>query len=160
MIFSDYSKIEAGRLELQQEPMKMMGIAADVESTFRGKPNKKGSDSNWPLILRFQPWWRRWHPIKTGSEQSSRQRNQVHWAWPCHAFTSLRRNHRTWAKSYRVRFEVKDSGIGIAEDKNNNRCLISSNKPTAALLYLWRYRAWFNDMRQNRYLTGQQAWAH
>lgn len=52
----DYSKIEAGRLELQQEPMKMMGIAADVESTFRVKAEQKGSDSNWPLILRFQPW--------------------------------------------------------------------------------------------------------
>ncbi|HAH02847.1 MAG TPA: hybrid sensor histidine kinase/response regulator, partial [Vibrio sp.] len=42
----DYSKIEAGRLELQQEPMKMMGIAADVESTFRVKAEQKG--------LRFQ----------------------------------------------------------------------------------------------------------
>ena len=38
----DYSKIEAGHLELQQEPMKMMGIAADVESTFRVKAEQKG----------------------------------------------------------------------------------------------------------------------
>ncbi len=42
----DYSKIEAGRFRTATEPMKMMGIAADVESTFRVKAEQRG--------LRFQ----------------------------------------------------------------------------------------------------------
>ncbi|MCG9690416.1 response regulator [Vibrio sp. Isolate22] len=116
----DYSKIEAGRLELQQEPMKMMGIAADVESTFRVKAEQKG--------LRFQlaidP------KIPTMVIGDGTQLRQVLNNLVGNAIKFTERGHVTLSlrlekviepeQKLRVRFEVADSGIGIAEDKQKS----------------------------------------
>ncbi|WP_439147053.1 response regulator [Vibrio sp.] len=116
----DYSKIEAGRLELQQEPMKMMGIAADVESTFRVKAEQKG--------LRFQlaidP------KIPTMVIGDGTQLRQVLNNLVGNAIKFTERGHVTLSlrleqviepeQQLRVRFEVADSGIGIAEDKQKS----------------------------------------
>ncbi|MGI9886422.1 response regulator [Vibrio chagasii] len=116
----DYSKIEAGRLELQQEPMKMMGIAADVESTFRVKAEQKG--------LRFQlaidP------KIPTMVIGDGTQLRQVLNNLVGNAIKFTERGHVTLSlrlekviepeQKLRVRFEVADSGIGIAKDKQKS----------------------------------------
>ncbi|MCG9544521.1 response regulator [Vibrio sp. Isolate33] len=116
----DYSKIEAGRLELQQEPMKMMGIAADVESTFRVKAEQKG--------LRFQlaidP------KIPTMVIGDGTQLRQVLNNLVGNAIKFTEHGHVTLSlhleqviepeQKLRVRFEVTDSGIGIAEDKQQS----------------------------------------
>ncbi|CAH7195334.1 response regulator [Vibrio chagasii] len=116
----DYSKIEAGRLELQQEPMKMMGIAADVESTFRVKAEQKG--------LRFQleidP------KIPTMVIGDGTQLRQVLNNLVGNAIKFTERGHVTLSlrlekviepeQKLRVRFEVADSGIGIAENKQKS----------------------------------------
>ncbi|MEC7940212.1 MAG: response regulator [Pseudomonadota bacterium] len=116
----DYSKIEAGRLELQQEPMKMMGIAADVESTFRVKAEQKG--------LRFQlaidP------KVPTMVIGDGTQLRQVLNNLVGNAIKFTKRGHVTLSlrleqviepeQKLRVRFEVADSGIGIAEDKKKS----------------------------------------
>ncbi|MCF7506846.1 response regulator [Vibrio sp. L3-7] len=116
----DYSKIEAGRLELQQEPMKMMGIAADVESTFRVKAEQKG--------LRFQlaidP------KIPTMVIGDGTQLRQVLNNLAGNAIKFTEHGHVTLSlhldqviepeQKLRVRFEVADSGIGIAEDKQQS----------------------------------------
>ncbi|MEG3219509.1 response regulator [Vibrio gigantis] len=116
----DYSKIEAGRLELQQEPMKMMGIAADVESTFRVKAEQKG--------LRFQlaidP------KIPTMVIGDGTQLRQVLNNLVGNAIKFTERGHVTLSlrleevvepeQKFRVKFEVIDTGIGIAEDKQKS----------------------------------------
>ncbi|MDN2666318.1 response regulator [Vibrio sp. 14N.309.X.WAT.E.F5] len=116
----DYSKIEAGRLELQQEPMKMMGIAADVESTFRVKAEQKG--------LRFQLAIDPKIPTMViGDGTQLRQvlnnlvGNAIKFTEHGHVTLSLRLEEITEPEQkLRVRFEVKDSGIGIAEDKQQS----------------------------------------
>ncbi|WP_299689923.1 response regulator [uncultured Vibrio sp.] len=116
----DYSKIEAGRLELQQEPIKMMGIAADVESTFRVKAEQKG--------LRFQlaidP------KIPTMVIGDGTQLRQVLNNLVGNAIKFTEHGHVTFSihlqevvepeQKLRVKFEVSDSGIGIAEDKQQS----------------------------------------
>ncbi|MCG9553186.1 response regulator [Vibrio sp. Isolate31] len=116
----DYSKIEAGRLELQQEPMKMMGIAADVESTFRVKAEHKG--------LRFQLLIDPKIPTMViGDGTQLRQvlnnlvGNAIKFTERGHVTLSLRLEKVIEPEhKLRVRFEVADSGIGIAEDKQKS----------------------------------------
>ncbi|MFA0005204.1 response regulator [Vibrio splendidus] len=116
----DYSKIEAGRLELQQEPMKMMGIAADVESTFRVKAEQKG--------LRFQLAIDPKIPTMViGDGTQLRQvlnnlvGNAIKFTEHGHVTLSLRLEEVIEPKQkLRVKFEVTDSGIGIAEDKQKS----------------------------------------
>ncbi|PTP65021.1 hybrid sensor histidine kinase/response regulator [Vibrio splendidus] len=116
----DYSKIEAGRLELQQEPMKMMGIAADVESTFRVKAEQKG--------LRFQLAIDPKIPTMViGDGTQLRQvlnnlvGNAIKFTEHGHVTLSLRLEEVIEPEQkLRVKFEVTDSGIGIAEDKQKS----------------------------------------
>ncbi|MCX2758442.1 response regulator [Vibrio sp. Sgm 22] len=116
----DYSKIEAGRLELQQEPMKMMGIAADVESTFRVKAEQKG--------LRFQLAIDPKIPTMViGDATQLRQvlnnlvGNAIKFTEHGHVTLSLRLDDVIDPEQkLRVKFEVVDSGIGIAEDKQKS----------------------------------------
>ncbi|MEZ8691038.1 response regulator [Vibrio splendidus] len=116
----DYSKIEAGRLELQQEPMKMMGIAADVESTFRVKAEQKG--------LRFQLAIDPKIPTMViGDGTQLRQvlnnlvSNAIKFTEHGHVTLSLRLEEVIEPEQkLRVKFEVTDSGIGIAEDKQKS----------------------------------------
>ena len=116
----DYSKIEAGRLELQQEPMKMMGIAADVESTFRVKAEQKG--------LRFQLAIDPKIPTMViGDATQLRQvlnnlvGNAIKFTEHGHVTLSLRLDDVIEPEQkLRVKFEVVDSGIGIAEDKQKS----------------------------------------
>ncbi|KPM00101.1 response regulator [Vibrio splendidus] len=116
----DYSKIEAGRLELQQEPMKMMGIAADVESTFRVKAEQKG--------LRFQLAIDPKIPTMViGDGTQLRQvlnnlvGNAIKFTEHGHVTLSLRLEEIIEPEQkLRVKFEVTDSGIGIAEDKQQS----------------------------------------
>ncbi|KWT99606.1 two-component system sensor histidine kinase/response regulator [Vibrio toranzoniae] len=116
----DYSKIEAGHLELQQEPMKMMGIAADVESTFRVKAEQKG--------LRFQLAIDPKIPTMViGDGTQLRQvlnnlvGNAIKFTEYGHVTLSLRLEQVIEPEQkLRVRFEVIDSGIGIAEDKQKS----------------------------------------
>ncbi|UPR32312.1 response regulator [Vibrio crassostreae] len=116
----DYSKIEAGRLELQQEPMKMMGIAADVESTFRVKAEQKG--------LRFQLAIDPKIPTMViGDGTQLRQvlnnlvGNAIKFTEHGHVTLSLRLEEVVEPEQkLRVKFEVVDSGIGIAEDKQKS----------------------------------------
>ncbi|SBT12770.1 hybrid sensor histidine kinase/response regulator [Vibrio celticus] len=116
----DYSKIEAGRLELQQEPMKMMGIAADVESTFRVKAEQKG--------LRFQLAIDPKIPTMViGDGTQLRQvlnnlvGNAIKFTEHGHVTLSLRLEEVVEPEQkLRVKFEVIDSGIGIAEDKQKS----------------------------------------
>ncbi|MEZ8368155.1 response regulator [Vibrio splendidus] len=116
----DYSKIEAGRLELQQEPMKMMGIAADVESTFRVKAEQKG--------LRFQLAIDPKIPTMViGDGTQLRQvlnnlvGNAIKFTEHGHVTLSLRLEEVIEPEQkFRVKFEVTDSGIGIAEDKQKS----------------------------------------
>ncbi|MBT9243679.1 response regulator [Vibrio splendidus] len=116
----DYSKIEAGRLELQQEPMKMMGIAADVESTFRVKAEQKG--------LRFQLAIDPKIPTMViGDGTQLRQvlnnlvGNAIKFTEHGHVTLSLRLEEVIEPdQKLRVKFEVTDSGIGIAEDKQKS----------------------------------------
>ncbi|MFA0614875.1 response regulator [Vibrio splendidus] len=116
----DYSKIEAGRLELQQEPMKMMGIAADVESTFRVKAEQKG--------LRFQLAIDPKIPTMViGDGTQLRQvlnnlvGNSIKFTEHGHVTLSLRLEEVIEPdQKLRVKFEVTDSGIGIAEDKQQS----------------------------------------
>ncbi|MEZ8613561.1 response regulator [Vibrio sp. 10N.222.51.C8] len=116
----DYSKIEAGRLELQQEPMKMMGIAADVESIFRVKAEQKG--------LRFQLAIDPKIPTMViGDGTQLRQvlnnlvGNAIKFTEHGHVTLSLRLEEVVEPEQkLRVRFEVVDSGIGIAEDKQKS----------------------------------------
>ncbi|MEZ8016945.1 response regulator [Vibrio splendidus] len=116
----DYSKIEAGRLELQQEPMKMMGIAADVESTFRVKAEQKG--------LRFQLAIDPKIPTMViGDGTQLRQvlnnlvGNAIKFTEHGHVTLSLRLEDIIEPEQkLRVKFEVTDSGIGIAEDKQQS----------------------------------------
>ncbi len=116
----DYSKIEAGRLELQQEPMKMMGIAADVESTFRVKAEQKG--------LRFQLAIDPKIPTMViGDGTQLRQvlnnlvGNAMKFTEHGHVTLSLRLEEIIEPEQkLRVKFEVTDSGIGIAEDKQQS----------------------------------------
>ncbi|MEZ9564022.1 response regulator [Vibrio artabrorum] len=116
----DYSKIEAGRLELQSEPMKIMGIVADVESTFKIKAEQKG--------LRFElaidP------KIPTMVIGDGTQLRQVLNNLVGNAIKFTEHGHVTLSihlesviepdQKLRVRFEVTDSGIGIAEDKQKS----------------------------------------
>ncbi|MFA0626269.1 response regulator [Vibrio sp. 10N.222.49.A3] len=116
----DYSKIEAGRLELQQEPMKMMGIAADVESTFRVKAEQKG--------LKFQLAIDPKIPTMViGDGTQLRQvlnnlvGNAIKFTEHGHVMLSLRLEEVIEPEQkLRVKFEVTDSGIGIAEDKQQS----------------------------------------
>ncbi|PTQ06287.1 response regulator [Vibrio sp. ZF 223] len=116
----DYSKIEAGRLELQQEPMKMMGIAADVESTFRVKAEQKG--------LRFQLTIDPKIPTMVIGDRTQLRQvlnnlvgNAIKFTEHGHVTLSLRLEEVIEPEQkLRVKFEVTDSGIGIAEDKQQS----------------------------------------
>ena len=116
----DYSKIEAGRLELQQEPMKMMGIAADVESTFRVKAEQKG--------LRFQLAIDPKIPTMVIGDRTQLRQvlnnlvgNAIKFTEHGHVTLSLRLEEVIEPEQkLRVKFEVTDSGIGIAEDKQQS----------------------------------------
>ncbi|CAK3051622.1 histidine kinase [Vibrio crassostreae] len=116
----DYSKIEAGRLELQQEPMKMMGIAADVESTFRVKAEQKGLR----FLLAIDP---KIPTMVIGDGTQLRQvlnnlvGNAIKFTEHGHVTLSLRLEEVIEPEQkLRVKFEVTDSGIGIAEDKQQS----------------------------------------
>ena len=116
----DYSKIEAGHLDLQSEPFRIGNIIDDVESTFRIKAEQKGlkfqlvADPRIPSVIKGD-----------GTQLRQVLNNLVG-----NAIKFTEQGHVTLSISLepslsgapsddkaRVKFEVKDSGIGIAEDK-------------------------------------------
>lgn len=119
----DYSKIEAGHLDLQSEPFRIANIIDDVESTFRIKAEQKGlqfqlvTDPRIPVVIKGD-----------GTQLRQVLNNLVG-----NAIKFTEQGHVTLSLSLepslsgapnsdkaRIKFEVKDSGIGIAEDKQRS----------------------------------------
>ena len=113
----DFSKIEAGRLELQYEPLKLADIVADVESTFRVKAEQEG------LLFKLTVD----HRIPCMVSGDGTQLRQVlnNLVGNAIKFTESGYVHLHMQLDKEpvdmgrvsIRFEVIDSGIGIAADK-------------------------------------------
>ncbi|MDN3616206.1 response regulator [Vibrio gallaecicus] len=113
----DFSKIEAGRLELQYEPLKLADIVADVESTFRVKAEQEG------LLFKLTVD----HRIPCMVSGDGTQLRQVlnNLVGNAIKFTESGYVHLHMQLDKEpvdmgrvsIRFEVIDSGIGIASDK-------------------------------------------
>ncbi|MBW3695230.1 response regulator [Vibrio sp. T187] len=111
----DFSKIEAGRLELENSMFNLADIAADVESTFRVKAEQKNLLFKSTIDHRIPNY-------VTGDNTQLRQvlnnlvGNAIKFTESGYVHLHI---HLEWEKvnTARVRFEVIDSGIGIADDK-------------------------------------------
>ena len=114
----DFSKIEAGRMELEQEPFSVRKVAEEVSSMLAGTAQGKGLE----LALDISPTI---HNDIYGDAGRMRQvlvnlvGNAIKFTTAGEVIlrireaedSALRLDHR------RFRFEISDSGIGIAEDK-------------------------------------------
>jgi len=114
----DFSKIEAGRLELEKNTFNLADIAMDVESTFRVKAEQKNLlfkstiDHRIPsLVTGDNTQLRQVLNNLVGNAVKFTENGYVH----LHVQLEWEREDIT-----RVRFEVIDSGIGIAKDKQQS----------------------------------------
>ncbi|WP_394246577.1 response regulator [Vibrio profundi] len=114
----DFSKIEAGRLELEKTTFNLADIAMDVESTFRVKAEQKN------LLFKSTIDHRIPNLVNGDNTQLRQVLNNL--VGNAVKFTESGYVHLhvqlEWEKedTTRVRFEVIDSGIGIAEDKQKS----------------------------------------
>lgn len=116
----DYSKIEAGHLDLQSEPFRIGNIIDDVESTFRIKAKQKGlkfqlvADPRIPSVIKGDGTQLR-QVLNNLVGNAIKFTEQGHVTLSMSLEPSL--NGAPNDDKARIKFEVKDSGIGIAEDK-------------------------------------------
>lgn len=116
----DYSKIEAGHLDLQSEPFRIGNIIDDVESTFRIKAEQKGlkfqlvADPRIPSVIKGDGTQLR-QVLNNLVGNAIKFTEQGHVTLSMSLEPSL--NGAPNDDKARIKFEVKDSGIGIAEDK-------------------------------------------
>ena len=112
----DFSKIEAGKLEIEAIEFDLRTVVDDVVDLLAGPAQKGPRAGRGHRELRARRGQRRPRPRAPGADQPRRQRDQVH---------AVRRDrrprHRAEAGSTGddtvVRFEVADTGVGIAPDK-------------------------------------------
>ena len=116
----DYSKIEAGHLELQSEPFRIANIIDDVESTFRIKAEQKGlkfqlvTDPRIPSVIKGDgTQLRQVLNNLTGNAIKFTEQGYVSLSLSLEPSLDGVQN----SDKARIRFEVKDSGIGIAKEK-------------------------------------------
>ena len=112
----DFSKVEAGKLEVEAIEFDLRTVVEDVATCWRGTAQAKGLE----LILavdRRVPGdrGRRPGPGAPGADEPDRQRHQVHRRRARSSSASARAPDR--ATTTLVRFEVSDTGDGIAADK-------------------------------------------
>ncbi|NOH95934.1 response regulator [Vibrio sp. 99-70-13A1] len=113
----DFSKIEAGRLELQYEPLKLADIVADVESTFRVKAEQEGLLFKLTIDHRI--------PCMVSGDGTQLRQVLNNLVGNAIKFTESGYVHLHMQLDKEpvdmgrvsIRFEVIDSGIGIAPDK-------------------------------------------
>ncbi len=116
----DYSKIEAGHLDLQSEPFRIANIIDDVESTFRIKAEQKSlnfqlvTDPRIPAVIKGDGTQLR-QVLNNLVGNAIKFTEQGHVTLSLFLEPSL--NGAPNSDKVRIKFEVKDSGIGIAEDK-------------------------------------------
>jgi len=119
----DYSKIEAGHLDLQSEPFRIANIIDDVESTFRIKAEQKGlkfqlvTDPRIPAVIKGDGTQLR-QVLNNLVGNAIKFTEQGHVTLSLSLEPSL--NGAPNSEKARIKFEVKDSGIGIAEDKQRS----------------------------------------
>ncbi|MEF1228243.1 response regulator, partial [Vibrio fortis] len=119
----DYSKIEAGHLDLQSEPFRIANIIDDVESTFRIKAEQKGlkfqliTDPRIPAVIKGDGTQLR-QVLNNLVGNAIKFTEQGHVTLSLSLEPSL--NGAPNSDKARIKFEVKDSGIGIAEDKQRS----------------------------------------
>lgn len=119
----DYSKIEAGYLDLQAEPFRIANILDDVESIFRIKAEQKGlkfqlvTDPRIPTVIKGDGTQLR-QVLNNLVGNAIKFTEQGHVTLSLSLEPSL--NGTPNSDKARIKFEVKDSGIGIAEDKQRS----------------------------------------
>ena len=110
----DISKIEAGRLELEDTDFHLESILGHVRSLITEQAKAKGivikkARSTFPLWLRGDPT-----RLQQALTQLCRQCHQIHRTW-CHFHRC--RLLEEQGEDVLVRFEVRDTGIGISPEK-------------------------------------------
>ena len=113
----DFSKVEAGKLEIEEIDFDLRHIVDDVVDLLAGPAQTKGLELvavDRTLGAGDRP--RRSRPGPPGPDQPHRQRDQVH-RRPARSCVRVSDAPRPAATTPSCRFEVSDTGDGIAPDK-------------------------------------------
>ncbi len=125
----DFSKIEAGKLELETLDFDLRTTVEDTCDLLALRAQGKGLEltalvePDVPSALRGDPG-----PPAPGAHQPARQRHQVHRAGRGRPFRSSLADERE--TEARLRFAVRDTGIGIARRQGRAACSRRSRRPT------------------------------
>ena len=112
----DFSKIEAGKLRIEQVPFDLRQAVSEVADLLAVKADQQGID----LVVRYAPDLQ---PGVVGDPGRVRQvllnllGNAIKFTREGHVLVSVSRELGTSGPDQRLRIEVQDTGIGIAEDR-------------------------------------------
>ena len=126
----DFSKIEAGQLDLEQVDFDLRRAVREVLGSFAERAHAKGLEllclirHDVPNALRGDPG-----RLRQVLHEPGRQRDQVHREGRGRAARDARRV--VGRRAALVRFEVRDTGIGIAARAASRACSSRSRRPTA-----------------------------
>jgi len=111
----DHSKIEAGKLSLAGAPLSLRALAVSVVTLFRVNAEAKGIDLSWHLDPRVSEW-----VVVDGQRLKqvllNLVGNAIKFTEKGSVSLGIVFESGGGAPSQRIRFEVRDTGIGIAAD--------------------------------------------
>ena len=109
----DFSRVEAGRLELSPEPMNAAQVLESVVGLLRPNAQAKGLDLRVQIDGQAAETWILADPVRMRQALFNLIGNAVKFTSQGHVETRLFITGR--GKRRRLRFEVEDTGVGIAE---------------------------------------------
>lgn len=113
----DFSKIEAGRIELEKVPFDLFELSKDIIDLISPKASEKDIE----LLLRFAPDTPRYligDPARIRQIFINLLSNSIKFTEEGHICLDIRLKEKS-GNDYTVRCSVKDTGIGIPEDKQS-----------------------------------------
>ena len=110
----DISKVEAGKLEIEMADFDLMKLIQDLENIFTHSAREKGLELSFDVFPGL-PAWLRGDPTRIRQVLSNLISNSIKFTSTGQVQISVQYKHLT-PKTFWVRFEVKDTGIGIQAD--------------------------------------------
>jgi len=112
----DFSKIEAGRMELEDEPFNLFGVLEEMETLFEGQAQDKGLAFSVVPDPNF-PEWVRGDVTRLTQVLMNLLSNAVKFTDQGTVQLRARLDGQRDDGSCAIRFEIQDTGVGIAQDK-------------------------------------------